>query len=138
MAVSFDYKFRVNYVDTDKMGVVHNSNYFRYFEMGRVELMRHLGVSYKAMEEEGIMMPLIEQYAKYIKPAFFDEELIIRTTLEQTPVVKIKFCYKVIRIKEEKEEVLCEGYNLLAFIDEKTRKPHQCPLWIREKLNKIL
>jgi acyl-CoA thioester hydrolase len=139
MAVSFDYKIRVNYVDTDKMGVVHNSNYFRYFEIGRVELMRHLGVSYKTIEDNGIMMPLIEQYAKYIKPAYFDEELIIRVSLEQMPSVKIRFDYKIIRKNNsDKEEVLCEGYNLLAFISEKTRKPHQCPEWIKEKLQEIL
>ena len=103
MALSFDYKIRVNYVDTDKMGVVHNSNYFRYFEMGRVELMRHLGVSYKTMEDNGIMMPLIEQYAKYLKPAYFDEELIIRTSLEQIPMVKIRFDYKNNKLKKEEE-----------------------------------
>ena len=108
MAAYFDHKFRVGYVDTDKMGIVHNSNYFRYFEIGRIELMRHLGVSYKTMEDNGVMMPLIEQYAKYLKPAYFDEELI------------------------------CEGYNVLAFINEKTRKPHQCPDWIKEKLKEIL
>ena len=97
MAAYFDYKFRVGYVDTDKMGIVHNSNYFRYFEIGRIELMRHLGVSYKTMEDNGIMMPLIEQYAKYLKPAYFDEELIIRTSLEQIPMVKIRFNYEVLR-----------------------------------------
>lgn len=134
MAVSFDYKFRVSYVDTDKMGIVHNSNYFRYFEMGRIELMRHLGVSYKTMEDEGVMMPLIEQYAKYLRPAYFDEELIIRTSLEEIPSVKIKFDYKVLRKKDDEEEVICQGYNLLAFINENTRRPHQCPEWIKEKL----
>jgi acyl-CoA thioester hydrolase len=138
MAVSFDYKFRVNYVDTDKMGIVHNSNYFRYFEMGQVELMRYIGVSYKTMEDEAIMMPLIEQYAKYLKPAYFDEELIIRTTLQQMPKVKIRFDYKVLRISEGKEEIICEGYNLLAFISEKTRRPFQCPEKIKEKLKEIL
>lgn len=138
MAAYFDYKFRVGYVDTDKMGIVHNSNYFRYFEIGRIELMRHLGVSYKTMEDNGIMMPLIEQYAKYLKPAYFDEELIIRTSLEQIPMVKIRFDYKVLRKNEGKEEMICEGYNVLAFINEKTRKPHQCPDWIKEKLKEIL
>ncbi len=138
MVAYFDYKFRVGYVDTDKMGIVHNSNYFRYFEIGRIELMRHLGVSYKTMEDNGIMMPLIEQYAKYLKPAYFDEELIIRTSLEQMPIVKIRFDYKILRKKEEKEELICEGYNILAFINETTRKPHQCPDWIKEKLKEIL
>lgn len=138
MAVSFDYKFRVGYVDTDKMGVVHNSNYFRFFERGRIELMRYLGVSYKDMEDKGIMMPLIEQYAKYLKPAYFDEELIIRTSISKMPTAKIRFDYKVLRKQEGDAEVLCEGYNLLAFIDETSRKPHPCPSWIIEKLSKIL
>ena len=138
MAAYFDHKFRVGYVDTDKMGIVHNSNYFRYFEIGRIELMRHLGVSYKMMEDNGVMMPLIEQYAKYLKPAYFDEELIVRTSINTVPAVKIRFDYQVLREKEGKEEILCEGYNTLAFIDERSRKPHPCPLWIREKLSKIL
>jgi acyl-CoA thioester hydrolase len=81
---------------------------------------------------------LIEQYAKYLKPAYFDEELIIRTSLEQIPMVKIRFDYKVLRKNETKEELICEGYNVLAFINEKTRKPHQCPDWIKEKLKEIL
>ncbi len=139
MAVSYDIKIRVSYVDTDKMGVVHNSNYFRFFERGRIELMRYLGVSYKTMEDEGVMMPLIDQYAKYIKPGYFDEELIVRTSLNEVPSVKIRFDYQVLRkIEGGKEEILCEGYNTLAFINEKTRKPHPCPLWIREKLKEIL
>jgi acyl-CoA thioester hydrolase len=138
MAVSYDIKIRVSYVDTDKMGVVHNSNYYRFFERGRIELMRYLGVSYKKMEDEGEMMPLIDQYAKYLKPAYFDEELIVRTSINTVPAVKIRFDYQVLREKEGKEEILCEGYNTLAFIDERSRKPHPCPLWIREKLSKIL
>ncbi|MBO7277872.1 MAG: acyl-CoA thioesterase [Bacteroidales bacterium] len=138
MAVSYDIKIRVSYVDTDKMGVVHNSNYYRFFERGRIELMRYLGVSYKKMEDEGVMMPLIDQYAKYLKPAYFDEELIVRTSINTVPAVKIRFDYQVLREKEGKEEILCEGYNTLAFIDERSRKPHPCPLWIREKLSKIL
>ena len=138
MAVSYDIKIRVSYVDTDKMGVVHNSNYYRFFERGRIELMRHLGVSYKTMEDEGVMMPLIDQYAKYLKPAYFDEELIVRTSVNAVPAVKIRFDYQVLRQTDDKEELLCEGYNTLAFIDEKSRKPHPCPLWIREKLGKIL
>lgn len=138
MAVSYDIKIRVSYVDTDKMGVVHNSNYYRFFERGRIELMRYLGVSYKKMEDEGVMMPLVDQYAKYLKPAYFDEELIVRTSINTVPAVKIRFDYQVLREKEGKEEILCEGYNTLAFIDERSRKPHPCPLWIREKLSKIL
>lgn len=138
MSYSFDYPVRVGYVDTDKMGFVHNSNYFVYFEIGRTEAMRNLGISYKEMENKGVMIPLVEQYAKYHKPAFYDDRLTIRTKIEQMPKAKIRFDYFILRESDDgKEEMLCSGYNILAFVDVLTKKPLKCPDFVSKMLEKF-
>lgn len=138
MSYSCDIQIRVEYVDTDKMGVAHNSNYFRYFERGRCETMRQAGITYKEMENRGIMMPLVEQYAKYLLPAYYDDVLIVRTSIHSLPIAKIRFDYQVLRIENQEEKLLCQGYNVLAFIDVESRRPKACPSWVVEKLKKVL
>ncbi len=138
MSYSCDIQIRVEYVDTDKMGVAHNSNYFRYFERGRCETMRQAGITYKEMENRGIMMPLVEQYAKYLLPAYYDDVLIVRTSIQSLPIAKIRFDYQVLRIENQEEKLLCQGYNVLAFIDVESRRPKACPSWVVEKLKKVL
>lgn len=120
------------------MGVAHNSNYFRYFERGRCETMRQAGITYKEMENRGIMMPLVEQYAKYLLPAYYDDVLIVRTSIQSLPIAKIRFDYQVLRIENQEEKLLCQGYNVLAFIDVESRRPKACPSWVVEKLKKVL
>ncbi|MDR1725428.1 MAG: acyl-CoA thioesterase [Bacteroidales bacterium] len=131
---SFDIEIRVEYVDTDQMGIMHNSRYFLFFEKGRTETMRKLNIGYKTVENSGIMMPLCEQYAHYILPAFYDELLIVRTYIKEKPMARIRFDYEVIRKENNNETIICSGYNILAFVDIKTRKPLRCPAWIRENL----
>ncbi len=134
----FDFYHRVKYYETDKMGYVHNSNYFRYFEIGREETMRQIGLSYDEIERRGIMMPLIEQYAHYHTPAIYDDYIIIRTTIKSLPKAKIHFDYRVIKQVENKEILLCEGWNELCFVHQNTRKPLRCPNWLEEKLENVL
>ncbi|MDR1006611.1 MAG: acyl-CoA thioesterase [Bacteroidales bacterium] len=131
---SFDITTRVEYVDTDKMGVMHNSRYFLFFERGRTETMRQLGIGYKSVEDKGIMMPLVEQFARYISSAHYDDVLMVRTCIKELPKAKIRFDYQVIRQDNGKEIILCEGYNTLAFVCTDTNKPVRCPQWILEKL----
>mgnify|MGYP004443943635 FL=1 len=134
-----DHQHRITYYETDQMGYVHNSNYFRFFEIGREETMRYAGVCYGDMEKQGVMMPLITQYARYHTPALYDDIITIRTTIAQMPAAKIHFDYKVLRIDENgKETLLCEGWNELCFVDRQTRKPMRCPKWVEEKLQKVL
>lgn len=134
----YDTTVRVEYVDTDKMGVVHNSNYFRFFERARCETMRQLGINYKDVEAYGVRMPVIEQYAKYLSSAEYDEILTVRCYIEQLPSVKMRFDYRISKIENGKERILCNGYNVLAFIDIHSGKPVVCPSWITEKLQKVL
>ncbi len=139
MSYSFDFNRRVEYVETDKMGVLHNSIYFWCFEKGRTETLRHLGVSYKEMEDRGVMMPLVEQYCKYHSPSYYDDIITIRTVIEKLPLVRFCFKYIIFRKEEDgKETLLAEGSNMLAFIDSESRRPMRCPQWISELLQEKL
>ncbi|WP_278286570.1 acyl-CoA thioesterase [Zhouia spongiae] len=122
---------RVRYAETDQMGVVYHGNYAQYLELGRVEWLRNLGVSYKSMEENGIMLPVISLELKYKKSAKYDDLLTIKTRLKKRPAVKIEFDYE---IWNGQEELLVQGYTALAFIDMKTNRPTRCPDYILEKL----
>lgn len=123
--------YRVCYADTDKMGYMYYGHYPRLYEMARVELMRELGISYKSLEDNGIGMPVLENYSKYYKPALYDDLLKIEVYIEQKPNLKIQFSYKVFN---EKTELLNEGNTVLVFMDYISRKPIRVP----ENINKAL
>ena len=114
----------VRYGETDQMGVVHHSNYLRYFEVARLEWLSALGVSYTSMEKEGLIMPVIDVKVTYKTPALFDDSLTIYIFLSELPRVKIIFSYE---IKNQKDEIVCTGETTLAFLNAKTRKPVRCP-----------
>ena len=114
----------VRYGETDQMGVVHHSNYLRYFEVARLEWLSALGVSYASMEKEGLIMPVIDVKVTYKTPALFDDSLTIYVFLSELPRVKIIFYYE---IKNQKDEIVCTGETTLAFLNAKTRKPVRCP-----------
>ena len=114
----------VRYGETDQMGVVHHSNYLRYFEVARLEWLSALGVSYASMEKEGLIMPVIDVKVTYKTPALFDDSLTIYIFLSEIPRVKIIFSYE---IKNQKDEIVCTGETTLAFLNAKTRKPVRCP-----------
>jgi acyl-CoA thioester hydrolase len=120
-------KVRVRYSETDQMGVVYHGNYAQYFEMGRVEWLRNMGISYKWMEENGIMLPVVSLTMNYKKPARYDDELTIKTTMIKLSSVKIEFDYE---IHNEKNELLTTGYSVLVFVDMKTGRPTSPPKYI--------
>ena len=124
--------FRVRYAETDQMGVVYHGNYAQYLEMGRVEWLRQYGVSYKSMEENGIMLPVISLQVKFIKPAIYDDLLTVRTILKKPPTVKIEFDFE---IYNESGEILANANVILAFIDMKKNRPVRCPEYLLEKIN---
>jgi acyl-CoA thioester hydrolase len=125
---------RVRYAETDKMGVVYYGNYTHYYEVGRVEALRKLGSSYREMEEKGIMLPVHTCNLKYIKPAFYDELLTIRTTITELPRVRIRFKYEIFN---EKKELINEGDTTLVFIDMKSNKPCAAPNYFIEAIEKF-
>ena len=122
---------KVRYAETDQMGVVHHGNYPQYLEIARLDWLNELDVSYKSMEEEGIMLPVYELNLKYIKPITFDENICIETRLRELPNVKIIFEYLVFN---EQQELVTSATSVLVFMDAKTRRPIRCPEYILEKL----
>ncbi len=115
---------RVRYGETDKMGVVYYGSYALYYEVGRTELLRGLGFSYKSFEEQGIMLPVVSLNIKYILPAYYDELLTIQTTLTELPNYKIFFKYKIFN---EESNCLNQGETSLVFIDGAKNKPIKAP-----------
>ncbi len=106
------------------MGVVHHSNYLRYFEVARIEWLSKLGVSYQAMEAAGVMMPVIDVQITYKTPAKFEDQLRIKIHLKEVPLVKMTFLYEVVN---QKEELICTAHTTLAFMNAENRRPHRCP-----------
>ena len=124
---------RVRYAETDRMGYVYYGNYTQYFEIGRVEALRQLGMNYKEMEDSGILLPVYKCNLKYIKPALYDDLLIIKTVIKELPAVKIIFDYE---IYNQKNELLNTGSTTLVFLDGPTGKPRLAPASLIEKLRK--
>lgn len=92
---------RVRYAETDQMGVVYHGNYFAWFEVGRVELLRQVGWSYKALEADGFSLPVIEATCQYRHPARYDDELEIRTTGRLTSPLRVEFAYELVRLADQ-------------------------------------
>jgi len=126
--------FRVRYAETDQMGVVYHGNYAQYLEMGRVEWLRQFGISYKSMEENGTMLPVISLQINYRKPAIYDDLITVRTILKKRPAVKIEFDFE---IYNENGDILANANVKLAFIDMKRNRPIRCPEYLLKKIDSI-
>lgn len=124
-------KIRVRYGETDQMGVVYHGSFAEYFEVGRVEWLRELGVSYKKMEEQGVMLPVVNLNINYKKPAKYDELLTVITKLRTKPTVKIIFDYEVY---DEADNLISTAETTLVFVNMKTGKPIMCPDAILERI----
>ncbi len=132
---NYEFQVRVRYAETDQMGVVYHGNYAQYFEMGRVEWLRNLGVSYRWMEENGVMLPVVSLSMNYKKPARYDDLLTVRTIFKSQTSVKIEFDYEIVN---EKGELLTIGNSVLVFVDMKTGRPVLPPEYITEKLSVLV
>ncbi len=124
-------ELRVRYGETDQMGVVYHGNYAQYFEVGRVEWLRKFGVSYKQMEESGIMLPVISLSVKFKKSARYDDLIKVKTQLVKIPSATIEFDYEIVN---EKNELLATGNTSLVFIDINRNRPTRCPQYLLDKL----
>ncbi len=123
---------RVRYAETDQMGIVYYGNYAQYFEIGRVEGIRQLGYSYKEMEEDGVMLPVVEVHIKYLRSALYDDLLTIRTTLKELPIDHVITFYS--EVLNEKEKLLTTGTVTLYFLDTKTKRKTLIPEKMKERL----
>lgn len=117
-------QIRVRYADTDQMGYVYYGNYAAYYEVARVESLRSLGISYRNIEEDGVMMPVLENWSKYIAPAKYDELLTIHTLVKEVPGVRVKFHYE---IYNETDKLIHLGETTLVFVSRKTGRPCEPP-----------
>lgn len=112
-------KVRVRYAETDAMGIVYHANYYVWFEVGRGDFMRDYRMSYKQMEEMGVIMPVVETHCRYRVPACYDDLLTIKTRVKELSPAKVRFLYQVYR--DQDGTLLAEGETLHAFTDENKR-----------------
>ena len=121
---SLETKIRVRYAETDQMSFVYYGIYAQYFEVGRVELLRSLGVSYKEIEEMGYALPVVNFNVKYKKPAYYDDELTIKTTIKELQSAKITFYYETYN---ENKDLLNIAEVVLVFVNKESGKPCFAP-----------
>lgn len=112
-------EIRVRYQETDMMGVVYHSNYLVWFEVGRTEYLRALGYSYKRLESEGIMLPVVECSCKFKSPAKYDDDIIIKASLQELSGASITIYYEI--IKKETSQILVTGTTKHAVVDKNMR-----------------
>ena len=132
---SFETKLRVRYGETDQMGFAYYGVYAQYYEVGRVELLRSIGTSYKDIEAMGFALPVVNLNINYKKPALYDDKLTIETIIRAIPSVKIIFDYKTFN---EEGDLLNTGEVVLVFVNKKTGKPCPAPDVIINKLKEKL
>lgn len=132
-------KIKVRYAETDKMGIVYHSNYYIYFEVAREDLISYAGMKYKALEDYGVMMPIMETHCKYHEGARYGDELDIETYIEELTPFKAVIGYKVMR--ESDNKLIAQGKTVQAFVDSQSfriinlKKVHP-DIW--EKLNVLV
>lgn len=131
MSKVFEHKIRVRYGETDKMGFVYYGNYALYLEEARTELIRKAGISYKEMEEKGIELPVVNLNITYRKPALYDDELLLKTTIGNQIGKKISFNTTIFN---SENQLLIEAVVTLVFIDSVNKKVISCPEFLEQKL----
>ena len=130
---SYPSKIRVRYGETDQMGYCYYGNYAQYFEVGRVEALRSIGLSYKTLEMEGIMLPVSSFTVKYFSPARYDDELIVNTIISEIKGARINFTYEILN---SENKLICTAETMLVFVDKNNMKPIQAPALLIQLLEK--
>lgn len=124
--------FTVRYGETDQMGVVYHGNYAQYLELGRLSWLKDLDVSYKKMEENGIILPVISLQINFKQSALYDDAITVVTKLKKKPAVKIEFGYEIFN---EKGDLLVTANTVLAFLNKETKRPIKCPDYVLKKID---
>ncbi len=126
-----DTQIRVRYGETDQMGVVYHGNYAQFLEVARVEWLRSINISYKKMEEGGVMLPVVNLNINFKKPALYDEVISVRTKLREKPSLKITIDQE---IYNQNNDLLTTSEITLVFVNMKTKRPMLCPDDLLKKL----
>ncbi len=129
---TYETQVRVRYGETDQMGYLYYGNYALYYEVGRAEMIRSLGLSYQEMEKKlGVMMPVMSLQMRFVRPALYDELVTIRTTLRELPTSTIMFHHELFN---EKKKLLNGGSVKLCFVEMTTNKTVGAPPYLLDKL----
>lgn len=128
---SYSHKLRVRYSETDQMGYAYYGNYPAYYEAARVEALRSIGLPYQELERDGILLPVLENWSKYLKPALYDEELTVKVMVKSLPGVRFVFDYEIFN---EAGDLLHMGKTTLVFVNQETRRPMNPPSHLIDKL----
>lgn len=115
---------RIRYAETDQMGYVYYGNYATFYEVARTEMLRSTGISYRELEEMGVMLPVTDLSCKYMKPARYDDLITIRTTIKEKPLIRLNFDYEVFN---QEGELLNTGSTQLVFVDMEKNRPCKAP-----------
>jgi len=126
---------RVRYCEVDRMGYLHHANYAIYYEEARTELIRKLGLTYREMEDRGVLLPVHELHIKYHRPVFYDDLVTIKTSLSKDPSVRLHFDYQMIN---QNGELVSEARTTLIFVDAASRKPMRMPSFFSELIRPYL
>ncbi len=130
-------QYRVRYADTDQAGVVYYGNYLRFFEIGRTEFLRHfIDITYRAIEDDGIIMPVVEAYTRYKAPAYYDELLLIETAVSAIDEYTVTFFYRI--VKHGEDSVIVQGSTKLAAINKIGGHIVKLPKKLYEKLRSLV
>jgi acyl-CoA thioester hydrolase len=127
---------RVRYADTDQMKFVYYGKFFEYFEQGRSDLLRSIGLPYPEIEAMGLILPVIEAHAEYKKAARYDDELRVVTRLKDKPIARVRIDYEVYRTDDP--EILAEGYTIHSFVNAETSKPTRAPARFTEAIEETM
>ena len=130
---NFSIKIKVRYCETDQMGLVHHGSYINYFEEARISWISNLGFSYSEMEKSGIILPVSKLNVSYLRPAYFDDDLVVNVELAELPTSRLIFNYTI----KNKDEVVVTGTTVLAFLNKETKKPVRCPDYMLEKVTSL-
>ena len=131
--ISYEFKTRVRYKDTDQMGIMHHSNYIVMYEMARTEWLREMGLPYAEFERRGVMSPIIEVQSKYHYPAFYDEVLTVKVFMDEMPSARLFIGSEVYN---EQGKLINTGRVTLGCMNAETRRPCRAPEWVIEVINK--
>lgn len=134
MSFSSETKIRVRYADTDQMKMVYYGKFFEYFEQGRSDLLREIGLPYPEIERMGYFLPVIEAHANYLKAARYDDLIVVKTILQDMPQVRVRISYEV--WNDETHEQLATGHTVHSFVNAATGKPARAPDHFSELVSK--
>lgn len=133
--ISYSTQIRVRYKDTDQMGIMHHSNYVVLYEQARTEWLRAMGLTYAEIERRGVMSPIIEVHSRYHYPAFYDEVLTVKVSIDEMPAARLIVASEVYN---EAGKLINTGSVTLGFMNSATRRPCRVPEWFTEALEEYI